>query len=108
MRALFLLLILTPFACFAQEDTIEETRTILEKFSEAFLGTKCDRHMQDAIRNTSISLAAAQNDEWDTAFYYSDQAWASLLTATSYCEDEPDKLARANQYLEEHRRLKKN
>ncbi len=104
MKALFLLLILTPFTCFAQ-DTVEETRTILEKFSEAFLGTKCDQYLKDAIRNTSISISATQSDEWDAAFYYSDQAWAVLLIATSYCEDVPEKLATAKQYLEEHREI---
>ncbi len=97
MRVFILLLLFSPFACLAQD------KSILEKFAEAIIGTECEQHIKDAIRNTANSIEFAEDDEWDAAFYYNEQAFFSLLSAISYCRDEPENLQNAERYFEDHK-----
>ena len=77
-------------------------QTLVEKATEFVLGTECEQHLRSAERFSSVSLYAADAKEWDWAFRNDEMAWAALIMAQSYCEDEPENLKVAEEYFEEH------
>ncbi len=62
----------------------------------------CDLSLIAGSANMDLSVAAAQEEKWSAAAYYSEEAFAALLIAAySYCEGE--KINLAHQLLEELR-----
>jgi len=100
MKALFLLFLLTPFACFAQDEEVVES--LFEKLTTFVLGTECERILREGETNIQITVRAAEREAWDTAFYYLDEAFFAILRAASLCDDEPHNLPLVEQYFKEH------
>ena len=77
-------------------------QTIVDDALEFVLGTECEQHLRSAERFSNVSIYAADAKEWDWAFRNDEMAWAALIMAQSYCEDEPENLEIAKGYYEDH------
>lgn len=95
MRTLLLILLIFSGSAIAED----ETQSFFD-FLKGLGRSDCAAFLDNGDALINASNKAANEADWDAAFYYDDQAFHSYMKAFGHCDGEPENKTKAEERLE--------